>query len=347
MLVAYSEKHALHRPATEVVLGVPAPNLETPQRIEAIRRSLAEDGSFVLIEPTDHGIAPVTPIHDPGLIRFLEEAWRDWSAAGHGNEVLPDTFLHPAIREGMEVLPEPSSPRGRAGYWSFETMTPVMEGTYEAARAAVDVALTAGDAVLAGERAAYALCRPPGHHAARAAYGGYCYFNNAAIAAEHIVRQTGERVAILDVDYHHGNGTQQVFYSRGDVLYASLHAHPERAYPHFAGWPEERGTGKGRGTTLNLPLPAGCDVPTYLDHLDRALEEIGRFGVSVLVVSLGLDTFEGDPLSDLAIDSSAYPLIGRRIADVSQRIVIVQEGGYDLATLGANATASLRGVLRC
>ena len=344
MHVAYNEKHVLHRPTTEVVLGRPAPNLERPERIEAIRRALAEDGSFVPIEPTDHGIEPVAAIHDPGLIRFLEEAWRDWTAAGHTNEVLPDTFMHPAIREGMDALPEPSSPRGRAGYWSFETMTPVMEGTYEAARAAVDVALTATDAVLDRERVAYALCRPPGHHAARAAYGGYCYFNNAAIAAEHTVRRTGEPVAILDIDYHHGNGTQQVFYSRDDVLYVSLHAHPERAYPHFAGWPEERGTGRGTGTTLNLPLSAGCDVSTYLGHLDRALEEVARFGASVLVVSLGLDTYEGDPLSDLAIDKSAYPLIGRRVGEAGQRIVVVQEGGYDIPTLGGNATAFLRGI---
>jgi acetoin utilization deacetylase AcuC-like enzyme len=346
VLVAYSERHALHRPEAEVLLGMPRGSVERPERAERIREALEGDEGFQLMEPTDHGVGPIEAVHHPGLVRFLEGAWSEWASGQDASQLIPDTVLHPALREGMEPAPEPRSPGGRLGYWCFETMTPVMEGTFAAARAAVDVALTAADAVLDGEPAAYALCRPPGHHAARAVFGGYCYLNNAAIAAEHLVRRTGDRVAVLDIDYHHGNGTQQVFYSRPDVLYVSLHAHPDRAYPHFAGWPDERGTGEGLGTNLNLPLPPACDDEGYLEHLDRALEAIDEFGAPVLVVSLGLDTYGGDPLSDLAVTSDAYGVIGRRIGEASDRVLVVQEGGYDLATLGQHARSFLRGVWR-
>jgi acetoin utilization deacetylase AcuC-like enzyme len=205
------------------------------------------------------------------------------------------------------------------------------------------VALTTVDLVLGGERAAYGLCRPPGHHAARSMAGGYCFFNNAAIAAEAIVRASGERVAILDVDYHHGNGTQQIFWRRGDVLYVSLHADPDRQYPFFLGRADETGEGEGSGANLNMPLPAGTDDDAYLAALDRGLAAIARTPGDVIVVSLGFDTYGHDPIGDFALTTAVYHECGRRAAALGRRLVIVQEGGYHRPSLGANARAWLRG----
>jgi acetoin utilization deacetylase AcuC-like enzyme len=182
---------------------------------------------------------------------------------------MPDTVLHPALREGMGEAPEPSGAIGRIGYWCWETMTPLVAGSYRAARAAVDVALTAADLLLAGDAAVYGLARPPGHHCPRSAFGGYGLFNYSAVASAYLADRVG-RVAVLDVDYHHGNGTQQIFYHRADVLYVSLHADPDRAFPYFIGWADEHGAGPGEGFTVNLPLPGGCTNDRYLAALDRA-----------------------------------------------------------------------------
>ena len=215
-------------------------------------------------------------------------------------------------------------------------MTPLVAGTYPAARAAVDVALTAADLVLDGARAAYGLCRPPGHHAPRAAYGGYCYFNNAAVVADHVARSTGARVTVLDVDYHHGNGTQQIFYERDDVQYVSLHGDPNRAYPYFAGYAEECGGGRGLGSTLNLPFPPGTDDATYQAGLTRALEAIDAFGPTTLVVSLGVDTFELDPIADFALTTDGFARAGAMVAELGRPTIVLQEGGYHVPTIGEN-----------
>jgi acetoin utilization deacetylase AcuC-like enzyme len=341
--VVYSPAHALHDPEHEVESGVPVATYEVPARADAIREALEADGGFVIEGPAGHGPSPIEAVHDPGMVRFVAEAWSDRSTAAPVPQLVPDTFLHPAIREGMGPLAEPASPLARLGYWCFETMTPIVRGTYEAARSAVDVALTAGDLVLGGEPVAYGLCRPPGHHAARAAFGGYCFFNNAAIVAHHVAVETGEPVAILDVDYHHGNGTQQIFYLRGDVLYVSLHGDPARAYPYFAGYADERGAGPGEGANLNLPLRAGCTDEEYLLTLENALEAIDGFGGSLLIVSLGLDTYGQDPICDFALTTAAYGEVGRRVAALGRRTVVLQEGGYHLPKLGANVAAWLRG----
>jgi acetoin utilization deacetylase AcuC-like enzyme len=250
----YSPEHLRHGPEREVADGRQIGIFEIPDRAETIRAALEDDGGFELVEPAEHGPEPITAVHDPAMLDFLERIWADWlEAEQSAPEILPDTFPLPAYRDGMGVLREPATPRGRIGRWCFDTATPIVEGTYPAARAAVDVALSAAAFVTNGDRFAYGLCRPPGHHAARGMFGGYCYFNNAAIVAERLVRETGGRVAILDVDYHHGNGTQQLFYDRGDVLYVSLHGDPDRAYPYFSGFAEETGAGEGEGRTVNLP----------------------------------------------------------------------------------------------
>ena len=207
----------------------------------------------------------------------------------------------------------------------------------------MDVALTAADLVLDTDAVVYGLCRPPGHHAARSLYGGFCYFNNAAIAANYVVQRTASRVAILDLDYHHGNGTQQIFYARNDVLYVSLHADPRFAFPYFSGHADERGAGPGVGFTLNIALAAGTTDATYLAQLERGLEAIIRFAPSVLVVSLGIDTYAHDPLGDFALTTPVYAACGRRVASIAESLVVLQEGGYYLPDLGENVRQFLLG----
>lgn len=345
MRFVYTPKHHLHNPDTEVQLGIRIPMYEAPDRIESLRHALERDGGFKLELPTEHGAEPITAVHDEGLVRFLEEAWREWrKMIQHAPAMIPDTVLHPALREGMTPAPEPKGAVGRLGYWCWETMTPVVPGSYEAARASVDVALTTADLVLSGEAAAYGLCRPPGHHSPRRAFGGYCFFNVAAVAAQHIVGETGQPCAILDVDYHHGNGTQQIFYRRRDVLYYSLHGHPDRAYPYFTGWEGETGAGEGEGFTVNIPLHAGCTDEEYLEVLDRALDRISELDGSILVVSLGFDTYGQDPLGDFALTTPIYHEVGKRVAALGRKMVIIQEGGYFVPQLGENARQWLRGV---
>jgi len=344
MQVVYSPTHLLHNPDTEVQFGVPLPMYEVGERAEAIRIALERDEGFTFAGPTEHGLDPVTAVHDEGLVRYLEEAWSDWRRDGvPAPAAIPDTMLHPALREGMGPAREPKGAVGRIGYWCWETMTPLVPGSYGAARAAVDVAVTTADLVLAGATSAYGLTRPPGHHSPRAAFGGYCLFNFAAVATQHLVAESGEPVAVLDVDYHHGNGTQQIFYQRDDVLYCSLHGDPDRAYPYFAGWEEETGAGPGEGLTLNVPLHAGCTDEEYLQALDPVLDRISRLTGSVLVVSLGFDTYGQDPIADFALTTPVYHEVGRRVAALGKRVVILQEGGYHLPSLGENARQWLRG----
>jgi acetoin utilization deacetylase AcuC-like enzyme len=351
MRVVYTPAHLAHDITVETWMGMPIPANEVAERVERIRGALEADGGFTFVDPTDHGEAPITAVHDPGLVRFLEEAW-----SKHRSQRIPrpflsaDTYPNRAMFEGMSngevdrVVREPVQVGGRAGYWGLDSAAPLVAGTYRAARGAVDVALTTVDLVLGGETAAYGLCRPPGHHAARSMYGGYCFFNNAAIAADAITRATGDRVAILDVDYHHGNGTQQIFWRRGDVRYVSIHADPDFDYPYFLGRADETGEGAGAGENCNLPLAPGTNDDAYLATVDRALEVIDAAPGSVIVVSLGFDTYGLDPIGTFGLTTAAYHEMGRRTAALGRRLVMLQEGGYHRPSLGENARAWLRGV---
>jgi acetoin utilization deacetylase AcuC-like enzyme len=347
--VVYSPAHLGHDVRNETYIGQPVPANEVAERAEIIRAALAADGGFEEIGPTDHGEAPITAVHDPDLLRFLAEAWPAVERARIDRQYLvADTYPTFKLFEGMSPefafrQPEPTAIAGRVGWWGLDTSNPLVEGTYVAARAAVDVALTTADLVLGGESAAYGLCRPPGHHAARSMTGGYCFFNNAAIAADAIVRATGERVAILDVDYHHGNGTQQIFWHRGDVFYASIHADPARQFPFYLGYGHESGEGEGAGENLNLPQPAALSDDGYLAAIDQALEAILARPGSIIVVSLGFDTYRLDPICDFGLTTEVYGEIGRRVASTGRRLVILQEGGYYRPALGDNAVAWLRG----
>jgi acetoin utilization deacetylase AcuC-like enzyme len=349
MQFVYSDTHLGHDVTHETVLGAEVPAFEVVERAENIREALEADPSFERVAPTEHGDEPILAVHDPGLVRFLEEAWSELvRQEGERRAVTPDTWPNPAMLEGMSAeairaIEVPTAISGRAGWYGLDSSTPLVAGTFVAARGAVDVALTATDLVLGGQPAVYGLCRPPGHHAARALYAGYCFFNNAAIAAEALARATGEPVGILDVDFHHGNGTQQLFWRRKDVRYVSIHADPDRQYPYFLGRAGEIGEGPGQGENRNLPLPRGVDDAAYLEALDQALETLLEVASPFIVVSLGFDTFTLDPLGDFALTGPGYHEMGRRVAATGRRLVILQEGGYHRPTLGENARAWLRG----
>ena len=350
MQVVYTPAHLGHDITTETFMGVSVPANEVAERAERIRDARIADGGFAVVAPTEHGEAPIVAVHDPGLVRFLEVAWSEVRRQAIDRPFLSaDTYPNRSMFEGMSadavaaLVREPVHAGGRAGFWGLDSAAPLVAGTYPAARAAVYVALTTADLVLAGAPAAYGLCRPPGHHAARSMYGGYCFFNNAAIAAEAIVRASGDRVAILDVDYHHGNGSQQIFWRRGDVRYVSIHADPDSDYPYFLGRADETGEGDGAGENLNIPLPGGTTNEMYLAAVDRALEAIAQVPGSIVVVSLGFDTYGLDPIGTFALTTDVYHEIGRRTAALGRRLVILQEGGYHRPSLGENARAWLRG----
>ena len=350
MKVVYTPDHHAHDVTHETYLGLAIPANEVAERAERIRGALEADGGFDIVGPTEHGLEPILAVHDEGLVRFVENAWTEVRRQGIDRSFLvADTYPVRAMFEGMsdealDRLREPVAIGGRTGFYGLDSSNPLVQGSWTAARGAVDVALTTADLILdRGEQSAYGLCRPPGHHAARSMAGGYCFFNNAAIAADSIARRTGERVAVLDVDVHHGNGTQQIFWRRSDVRYASIHADPAHLYPFFLGYADETGEGPGAGANFNQPMPAGTGDAAYLDAIDRAVEWIGQTPGSVVVVSLGVDTFGQDPIGTFGLTTAVYHQVGRRVASLGRRLVILQEGGYHRPSLGENARAWLRG----
>ena len=346
--VIRSDAHLAHTGLIELASGVEIPCFESPERILAIEAALTADGGFAFEPPTEHGRAPILAVHDAAMVDVFEHAWTDALAAGaDGSRAwFPDVFLIGAYKEHMALDGMPARAHHRLGAYLFDTATPIVAGTWYAALAAVDVAVSAAQRVVAGAPLAYGLCRPPGHHAARGMLGGYCYFNNAAIVAEWLLREGGARkVAILDIDYHHGNGTQQIFWERGDVLYLSLHADPARAYPYFSGYATEHGVGDGAGLNRNWPLAARTGLDDYAVAVAEALRMIVAFAPDApLVISAGFDTFERDPIGDLALKTEDYREIGRMIAGLGMPTIALQEGGYAVDALGANAVSLLTGL---
>jgi acetoin utilization deacetylase AcuC-like enzyme len=347
--VVLSDAHLAHAGLIELAGGREIPCWESPERAVAIEAELRARGDSSFEAPTEHGRQPILAVHDAAMVEVFEHAWADALAAGAtdgSRPWIPDTYLLRAYPGPMTLGGLPGGAHHRLGAYLFDTATPIVAGTWGAALTAVDVALTAAERVIGGAPLAYGLCRPPGHHAARGMLGGYCYFNNAAIVAEWLRREGGaRRVAILDIDYHHGNGTQQIFWERRDVLYLSLHADPARAYPYFSGYASETGGGDGAGMNRNWPLPAGTTLDGYVTALAEALRLIAVFSPDApLVISAGFDTFEDDPIGDLALRTSDYGEIGRLIAALGMPMVVLQEGGYAVEALGANALALLTGL---
>jgi acetoin utilization deacetylase AcuC-like enzyme len=291
-----------------------------------------------VVPPAEQGLATAHRVHAADYLAFLPRAWPLWQAAGRSGTALPFAWPAPGLRADRP----PEDIDGLLGFYSFDGGAGFVAGTWEAVKASHDVALTAADLVAAGE-SAFALCRPPGHHAGPRSAGGYCYVNNAAVAAERLREAGAARVSVLDIDYHHGNGTQAIFWERGDVQVASIHADPLVEYPYFLGHADERGAGEGEGATLNLPLPWGTGFADWAAALDRALEAVAGFGPERLVVSLGVDTFHGDPISRFRLDTPDYPAIGRRIAGLRLPTLFVMEGGYAVEAIGVNAVGVLEG----
>jgi acetoin utilization deacetylase AcuC-like enzyme len=343
--VVVTDDHVGHAPPVEVQGGVALPAYDQVSRIDEITAALSADPGYSLRGPQAHGLEPVLRIHSPRLIEFLASAWERFAPLRPPGAplVFADTFPHERLRAGLEPGPPRPAGVGDPGEFCFDTITGIGPGTFAAACAAVDVALSAVAEVTDGAGVAFGLTRPPGHHVSHELFGGGCYLNNAAIAAQRLCDGGAARVAILDLDYHHGNGTQSLFYDRGDVLYASLHGSPQRAYPYFVGFESERGHGAGAGTTLNVTLPSGVEGGAYRALLAPVLGRIQAFAPAAIVVSLGLDTFIGDPTGDAALSIGDFEALGRDVAALGLPSVLLLEGGYDIEHLGANTAAWLAG----
>lgn len=339
MKTVFTERHRLRNSKTELYGGTLVRPFECPERIEFITAELDKRGLADYVEPSDYGMDPVLAIHDAGFVDFLSKAWQLWVDSGYKGEAIPTVW--PSRSLPVDRIPKQID--GLLGYYALAGETSISEGSWEAALASKDVALTAADLVMNGDRAAFALCRPPGHHASTSQFGGYCFLNNAAIAANHMRGKGAARVAILDVDFHHGNGTQEIFYERDDVLFVSLHGDPVDAFPHFLGYADETGAGAGKGFTANFPLPVAAPYAVWSVALDEGLKRIADFGADALVVSLGVDTFEKDPISFFKLRSQDFTDYGMRIAGANLPTLFVMEGGYAVEEIGINTVNVLDG----
>ncbi len=344
--VVQSDTAALHVPGAEIWLGLRTPGTEVPERANAICTALPAHRA---VAATPHDDADVLAVHDAGLVEFLRTAWPRWTAAGFvdlgADRVVP--YLFPEVMLGGRPAAAPASVHAETGRWCFDTMTLIGPGTWAGARGAVDTALTAVDLVCGGERVAYALTRPPGHHVTRSAYGGSCYLNNAAVAAAALLRAGHTQVAVIDIDAHHGNGTQDIFYERADVTFGSVHVDPAAGwFPHYCGFADETGSGAGAGATLNMPIAPGSGDAVWLLAVTRLVEHAAKPAPSALVVSLGVDATAHDPESPLEVTDEGYAAAGALLAQLDVPVVVVQEGGYDLPTLGGTVAAALRGLTR-
>jgi acetoin utilization deacetylase AcuC-like enzyme len=345
--VVVDDRCLRHEPLAEVWLGVRTPGTEVPQRVTAIRDALRAAGAPEHVA-TNHDDAVLRAVHEPALLDHLRTIWDEWVAAGFPDDpgqdrVVPYVFPTAALLAGLEPR-QPSAVHARAGRFCYDTMTLVGPGTWEAARAAVDVALTAADLVLGGAPAAYGLCRPPGHHATASAFGGSCYLNNAAVAAQALRAADVARVAIIDIDAHHGNGSQALFYDRPDVFYGSVHVDPGAGwFPHYLGFADETGTHAGEGSTVNRPLSPGSGDAAWLSAVHEVCDAAAAYGAQAIVLSLGVDAAVDDPESPLAVTAEGYRAAGTLIASLGP-IVAVQEGGYHLATIGNLVVETLRGL---
>jgi acetoin utilization deacetylase AcuC-like enzyme len=333
----WSDDCLRHEPEAEVWVGVRTPAAEVPGRALAIRQALTAAGARE-VAAVRHDDSALLAVHDPALVEFLRTAWEEWSDAGLPSEqVVPYVFAREQLTSGRAPAP-PAAVWARPGLFAYDTMTLIGPGTWEAARAAVDVALTATDLVADGEPLAYACCRPPGHHVTCSLYGGSCYLNNSALAAVHLLARVGGPIAVVDIDAHHGNGTQELFLGRADVLTASVHVDPGAGwFPHFLGYEAENDA-----ANLNLPLPPGTGDDGWLAAVRLAADFAAP--ARALVIALGVDAAAGDPESPLEVTAAGYREAGRILGALGLPSVVVQEGGYDLATIGELVLEFLTGV---
>ena len=320
---------------------------EVPQRLEHVLSELERRPVGELLTPS--GDLPLDEallrVHSPEYLTFLSTAWDEWVSLSPDNvnrDALPSVWPLPG-NQAFRMDRPPLNFAAKLGQYAFDAGTPLMSGSWMAAREGAACALAAAQAVSTGESSAVALTRPPGHHAGRVYMGGYCFLNNAAIAAQHLRSQGLQRIAVMDIDYHHGNGTQAIFDERSDVYTVSIHGDPQTEYPFFLGHADERGTGPGEGYNLNFPLPKGTAFETWYGSLQKALQVIADFSPQALVVPLGLDTYEGDPISGFKLKSVHYLQVGRALASLRLPTVFTLEGGYAVADFGRNTVNVLEG----
>ena len=336
MITVFDDAQRAHDPQFFLSSGSQHPCPERPARIDALLDAVRRIGDKIE-EPDGAGMEPVRAVHPDRYLTFLETIHSRWQRIeGASDEVIPN--IHPDSR----TVGYPKSAVGQAGFHMTDTSCPISAQTYAAAVASAQTAIHAADLVHRGHRAVYGLARPPGHHAFAELAGGFCYLNNSAIAAQRLT-DAGRKVAVLDVDLHHGNGTQGIFYQRSDVLTVSIHAHPERFYPFFWGYDQETGRGEGEGANLNLPLQRGTADAGFMAALDTGMEKIALWGADTVVLALGLDAFEGDPFAGLKVTTKGFGQIGRAVAAMGLPVAIIQEGGYLCPELGDNLEAVLNG----
>lgn len=338
MLTVYSKDHLLRNAKTELAGGELVSPFECPERAEFVLQRLKAENLGDVIAPREFGLEPITRIHDREFLTFLENCWSDWLAEGFKGEAIPANW--PARRMQQRI---PDHIEGRMGYFALAGETAISNGTWEAARASANVALTAQAAIQNGAGEAFALCRPPGHHAAGDLYGGYCFINNASVAAQAFLDQGANRVAILDVDFHHGNGTQDIFYNRSDVMFLSLHGDPKEAFPHFLGYADETGAGAGEGFNFNYPLAPNTQYAAWEVALEDACKKIKAYAPDAVVISLGVDTFENDPISFFKLKSDDFKRYGAIIGALKLPTLFIMEGGYAIAEIGINTVNVLQG----
>lgn len=338
MKTVFSEKHKLRNSSTELYGGQLVEPFERPSRAEYIINRVKEENLGPVLQPNDHGLDALYKVHDNDYLEFMQSAWSMWQAENFAGEAIPTTW--PARRMRQRV---PDFIEGKLGYYAMAAETSISEGTWEAAYWSAQVALSGAEQVRNGDQAVFALCRPPGHHCALDMYGGYCFLNNAAIAAQSFLDHGAKRVAIVDVDFHHGNGTQDIFYKRRDVLFASLHGDPLNAFPHFLGYSDETGEGEGAGFNFNYPMKPGTGFQEWRNALSAALGKVKDFSPDAQVISLGVDTFENDPISFFKLKSDDFTTFGNDIAALQIPTLFVMEGGYDIDEIGINTVNVLQG----
>ena len=338
MISVFSEDHHLHFGKYELIDGKFVTPFECPQRMDLVMARLEEAKLGEVMPPRDFGLDPIGRVHSADFIDFLQTVHGQWSKAHGDTDALPNCWPSRTMRQ---IIPQ--GLYGKLCYYSFDAGTPITSGTWKAVVSAANVALTGAELVNKGQKAVFSICRPPGHHASADLYGGYCFFNNAAIAAQFFLDAGAQRVAILDVDYHHGNGTQAIFYDRSDVMYLSLHADPAQEYPYFLGYADETGAKEGQGCNHNFPMPWGTQWPAYRESLEKAVGFIRNYSADVLVISLGVDTFEKDPISKFLLKSDHFSEIGGTIARLDLPTLFVMEGGYAVEDIGVNVMNVLRG----
>jgi len=341
MKTVYSKNHILRDSKTELYGGELVKPFERPERMEFIINEIKDRSLGPILDPVNVNTDIILKVHDKHYVDFLNVAWKEWLKLGLGGEAIPTVW--PSRSMNSNIVP--NFIEGKLGYYALANETSISGGTVEGAYESVKVVLTATD-MLEEEKNLFALCRPPGHHASKDQYGGYCFFNNIAIAAERLIEKGAKKIFILDIDFHHGNGTQAIFYDRSDVFFTSLHGDPKEAFPHFLGHANERGNGAGEGYNMNYPMQPGTSYAEWTKALDDAIEKIKSYNPDALLISLGVDTYEKDPISFFKLKSNDFFDVGNKIVSCKLPTLFVMEGGYAIKEIGVNTVNVLKGFER-